>query len=126
MKVISEKINIDQFHAEVNFIISFLEENDVAIVKVAWGYSCDLNVDEMWDYEDIRVEHLKKFINNGIDSGIYSPNESDFFIEDLDSLFEFKMCHESDVHFKSEDKNLHFKVKSHWADKGIKFYDSVL
>jgi len=43
---------------------------------------------------------------------------SDVFVEDLADKFQFLLCHESDLHFKSEDQRLIRAVTAEWQEKG--------
>jgi len=119
MKIISRSINNDQLSQQINIITNYLQPEGIVNVSAYWGWDCNLDTELLWKPEIIPVSKFQDFINSGISQEIYSMNQSDVFLEDVDQNFRFKFCHESDIHLETTDKKLFEFMKENWKEHGL-------
>lgn len=122
IEISSGTLNRECFFSEINHLVNFLKSFEIEGVKVAWGWGCKMDLDSLWAYSEIHVVDLPSFILKGVDEGIFTPNECDFFIASLEGRFEFKFCHESDIHFVTSDPKMAELVEDSWRKRNMLGY----
>ena len=120
----TEPIAPERIAALVPEIVQLLRGWGIDNVTVTYGYECKLPEDELWQPKKMRVEEVEAFINKSVAVGIFRFGECDLHIEDLDRTLEFRLCHESDVHFESVNAALVAQVAAHWHREGLTLYTS--
>ena len=85
------------------------------IVVVTYGWACKLPMDQLWQPHEIQTQSLASLIRRSVNDGIFHLGGSDLHIEDRAGTFEFKLCHESDIHFKSVDQSQVAQVIEEWT-----------
>ena len=93
-------------------------------IKVTHGFGCNLPIDRLWQAIEIATPQLAFFIERSLREGTFRYGRCDLHIEDLQETLEFKLCHESDVHFASTDPNLVEQVITLWRRDGIALFAS--
>ena len=121
----TEPLNISQLATSVTDITALLQSRDLDSVEVTYGWACKLPEDQLWRPKEIKTQQLQFFIERSVDTGVYQFGRCDLHIEDKQKTFEFRLCHESDVHFESIDQTLVAKVESLWLQKGLTLYIST-
>jgi len=86
---------------------------------VSYGWGCRLEIDDLWQGRPVPTTGLRAFIRESIERGVFPLGDGDLFIEAPSKLFRFQICHESDLHFRSEEPLLVDDVRSRWASAGI-------
>jgi len=118
MKIESSPLTGVQIAEEVPAIAEILSANGIEDVIVSNGWGAGLTVDELWKPFHVKTRELATFLNSSIGNGVFRPGNSDLFIEDEAKSFEFLLCHESDIHLKTENPKLIEQTAEHWAEKG--------
>jgi len=90
-----------------------------------YGWACKLDIDELWKDIPIAIDGLGQFIQQSIERGGYNPARSDLFIQTEDGVVQFLLCHESDIHLKTESSELLQEVKPHWVSQGYRGYEKL-
>ena len=93
-------------------------------VVVLYGWACNLDVPDLWQEMPTPTSALRAFIRESMERGVYDLGESDMYIQDPDEIFQFLLCHESDIHFRSTDQALLNIVKAAWQDAGLEPFES--
>ena len=92
-------------------------------VNVSYGWACNLDVDSLWQDQRIPTSELGSFVERAILNGIFELGESDLHINGTARAFSFTLCHESDLHFKSDDQAIVARVIDAWSEAGIRHYE---
>jgi len=112
MQIVTSQLSDDQFLEIINFIHQFFDENKKKEAVVFYGWEC--NTEYLYEDIHIRSSEIKSFIAASREKSIYILGKSDLYIGDTNGEFEFRLCHESDVHFESKDAKLLDSVKKRW------------
>ena len=125
MILVTSTLTKSQLEKMIEYINDFFIIENQDEVNVIFGWDCE--IDENEQYKDIKIKSLKipNFIENSQAKGIFKLGKSDLFIATLDSKFEFQLCHEGDVHFKSTDEKLLKKVREDWEKKHKVYHSEI-
>lgn len=109
---------MDEIRAELPQMIMWLR---------AWGQT-DLDVmfgvgyrdhDKAWASSFLRLDELDEFPRRNEVEHLFGYGDTDLFISfGPEKKNYFLLCHESDIHFRSEQADLLRIVKHHWIGKG--------
>lgn len=91
-------------------------------VDVMYGFDCKLPTDQLWQVQEVETSGLDGHIERSIRDGIFLPGLSDIHIEDLETSFGFKLCHESDLHFESTQPWMVEQVVACWRAQGFALF----
>ena len=106
----------DQLDVICEFCSEFAPESTVAL----YGWGCRLETPELWREMPTPTSALRGFIRASVERGVYELGESDLFLQDEAKSFEFLLCHESDLHFKTEVEEWLQRVESRWQAAGLR------
>lgn len=87
-------------------------------VDVTYGFGCNVPMDKLWQHKEVETSALAKFIVRSAQDGAFRPGHSDIHSEDRQRSFEFRLCHESDMHFESVEPELVAQVITLWRGQG--------
>jgi hypothetical protein len=116
-------ISPEQIRAEVDHICEILHQHCITELILSYGWACHIDHDELWRNRPVATTDLPDFVDRAISAGIYIPGNSDLFISDSAQRFQFLLCHESDIHFKTESPRLFDSVRSEWLARGYTGYE---
>ena len=119
MVLVTRRLEPAEVHQQVDFIAEFLASRSVADIEVMYGWGCNLNTEELWQPETIPAGSLAESIRQSCERGVLPIAEGDVFIKVPPLGFEFRLCHESDVHFTSDHADLVATVRDHWSESGF-------
>jgi hypothetical protein len=88
-------------------------------VSVTFGYGTKLPMDQLWIPKEIDTSSIGAFVDGAVRKGIFEVGGSDLHIEDRQETLEFRLCHESDIHFESTDQGLVEQVITFWRGRGL-------
>jgi len=110
--IITAQLEEKQLQKVVNYIYQFFQKNDIKKVLTQYGWECDIDIDEQYKDIEINTSDINKFINKSQKDKIFILGKSDLYITDPKKSFEFQLCHESDVHFKTANKwnNMRYSI----------------
>lgn len=94
------------------------------VVQVTYGWAVNLPMDNLWKPMRIQTSELSRFLKASAKDGIFLPRESDVHIEDVAGTFQFRLCHEADVHFEADDWQLIPDVLASWRALNIGVWGS--
>jgi len=97
-------------------IVDFASARSVNTVEVMFGWGCNLGPDDLWVRIPVPLVSLTSLVEEKSRLGIFQFGESDLYVST--GQFEFKICHEGDLHFKSEDGRLIVEVANLWKEFG--------
>ncbi len=120
MELFSGEIPPDQYIGAIDRTVQFLGEIGAEEILVAYGWG-RVSPDELL-YEDIRMplSKLMSFIAESEDR--YRPGRDNLHLSDPDGRFQILLCHESDIHFVSDDPLLVERLKQKWDAEGRETY----
>ena len=81
-------------------------------------------MDQLWRPTEIGTLELDVFVRHSEQEGIFKFGRCDLHIEDQHKKLEFRLCHESDIHFESAERPLVDQVIALWQSKGFTLYVS--
>jgi hypothetical protein len=90
----------------------------VSDVLVAYGFRCNCPDDQLYKHVSMSLENLRLFIAEAESLGYYRTGKDNLHVEDDTGRTEFLLCHESDIHFISDDKSLVDRLNAMWLAAG--------
>jgi hypothetical protein len=123
-EVCTEPLSIDQLRESLSEMTEFLLSVGHNHVSVTYGWGCNLPADQLWLPAQIDTAQLESFVQQSVRNGVFVFGCSDLHIEDPQKTLEFRLCHESDIHFGSDDPRLLELVINLFKQKGRTLYSS--
>lgn len=122
MEIITKTFDNAQLEKMITEVVAFLGQNKIEQAIVFYGWDCETDN----QYADIKVpvRDLEDFISKSQKDGIFKLGTADLYISDVQKTLEFLLCHESDVHFKSDNEDLIEGMRQTWIKKGYAPYDA--
>jgi hypothetical protein len=117
-EIVTNPLTLQQLEKSVPEIVNLLLALG-AQVNVECGYACNLPIDELWQTMQMDLSHLQDFIERSRNNRIFELGASDLHVSDLERRWSFKLCHESDLHFVSSDRELLEYVAMTWNRRGF-------
>jgi len=117
-EIVTNPLSLDQLEKNIPEITNL----KVALgtpVNVEYGWGCNLPTDQLWQTTLIDFSDLQNFIESARKSGIFKLGASDPHVSDLDGRWSFTLCHESDLHFVSSDRQLIEQIAAMWNSSGF-------
>lgn len=99
--------------------VEFLRSASVAEVLVAYGFSCDCPDEQLYQDVPLPLDRLLSFMAEGERLDYYRIGRDNLHVKDGTGRTEFLLCHESDIHFISEDAELVERLKGLWLATGF-------
>jgi hypothetical protein len=100
-------------------VVEFLRAGGVRQLLVAYGFGCDCPDDQLYQDVPVPLDHLHPFIAEAEAADYYRVGKDNLHVKDPDGRAEFLFCHESDIHFISEDAELVERLKAAWLAEGF-------
>ncbi len=118
MELTTGILKVEQIKREIDTIVSLLGGRGVERVAVSYGFGCEIDTDKQ--YKDIYVptDRVDGFIEETVTKGIYDWGEYDLYIKSYSPDVEFLLCHESDIHAITDNKEIFEWIKSKWLSSG--------
>ena len=88
-------------------------------LDVIYGLGCELEIDELYKNSRIPTADLEEFVERSVAARVFELGRADLLISGVRSPFCFTLCHESDLHFESEDSTQVELVSQAWLKAGI-------
>jgi hypothetical protein len=123
-EVRTEPLSLDELRGSAPEMTESLRSTGHNSVDVTYGFGCNLPVDELWRPARIDSMQLATFIERSVEEGVFEFGAGDLHIEDPQGTLEFRLCHESDIHFGSDDPKLVELVINLWKQNGRVLYVS--
>jgi len=101
MDYVSATLTREEVIAYLTALPAVLSGLGLTDCTVMYGWDCDLDIDDLWQDQVIKVTDFSSFLTASIERGIFRPGSSDLFITSLDGAVSIRACHESDVHLSS-------------------------
>jgi prepilin-type processing-associated H-X9-DG protein len=108
----------DYIHATER-VVEFLRSAGVSEVLVAYGFGCDCLDDDLYQDVPMPLDRLLPFMAEGERLDYYRVSKDNLHVKDSTGRIEFLLCHESDIHFISEDAELVDRLKGMWLAAGF-------
>lgn len=117
MEISSGYLKQRNLEQELDYIIRFMAVHSTSATYM-YGWGCEISIDDQWTTYPVEVRDIKVKVKASIDKQIFKYGESDLYISDSEEKFYFLLCHEGDVHFRSDDEALVAAVNESWRHKG--------
>lgn len=135
----TEELAASQLESELLRVVEWLVRNSVHELYVIFGVGSVVPLDRLWTPIPVTVQNLTAFVREAIHAGSFAFGRTDLhiydattFVKTSDRTFRcdypaltFIFCHESDMHFRCEDRGLVEDVKRGWIARGYGGYESV-
>lgn len=139
MEIVTEELNASRLESELPRVIEWLDRNGVHQLYVKFGVGSVVPPERLWTPIPVTVEDLNAFVRQAISEGSFAFGKTDLhiydaatFVKTSDRTFrteypalQFTFCHESDMHFRSENHALVEDVKREWLARGYGGYEST-
>lgn len=125
LEIRTEPLSPNKLVSSIPAMVSLLRSWGRDSLTATFGYGCKAPIEDLWQPKEIQTEQLPAFVQHSVDAGIFLPGRCDLHIEDKKKIFEFRLCHESDMHFESVDESLADVVKTLWLHEGMTLYTSA-
>jgi hypothetical protein len=123
MEVRTEPLEEGRLEGQLRLLYELCPQLDSLELDVSYGWACHLDIDRMWQDHRIPASELVTFIGQAISEGIVELGGSDLHINGVHAGFTFTLCHESDLHFRSDDPTLVARVTTAWREAGIRYFE---
>ena len=90
---------------------------------VSYGWGCDLDMDDLYQEVPLPLSHLREWIEQSTESGVFTLGESILHIYSQDREISVELGDEGDIHVTTENKELTQEVAFGWAARGITYYE---
>ena len=118
-KIVTRPLTVEELLVRIPEIQRLLLDWGYDRVNVTFGWETKLPMNQLWIPTEIDTSSLGAFIDNAVQKGIFEFGRSDLHIEDRQEELEFRLCHESDIHFESIDKGLIERLITRWRGCGL-------
>lgn len=118
MELTSGLLSRDDYLCAIDGVVKFLAGAGVRDVLVAYGFGCDCPDEQLYQDVPIPLDKLPSFIAHAEGLDFYRVGKDNLHIKDSKGHLEFLFCHESDIHFISEDADLIAQLKAVWLAEG--------
>jgi hypothetical protein len=99
-------------------VANFLNAVGVRQLLIAFGFGCDCPDEQLYQDVPLALDHLQSFIAEAEAANFYRVGKDNLHVKDLAGRAEFLFCHESDIHFISENTELVERLKAEWLGEG--------
>lgn len=82
-----------------------------------YAHYCNLEPEELYQEKEIKTDDLLDFLSRSMAEGIYHLSEDDFHVQNRALGVDFLLCHESDIHLETENREVAAYTKARWAVK---------
>ncbi|MDY3560314.1 hypothetical protein R5W23_001546 [Gemmata sp. JC673] len=100
-------------------VVEFIRSLGAAEVLVAYGFGCDCPDEQLYQNVPMSLGGLLPFMSEGERLDYYRIGKDNLHVKDGIGRTEFLFCHESDIHFISEDAELVGRLKDLWLAAGF-------
>jgi hypothetical protein len=120
MELASGILSRDEYLRAAGSVVEFLRAAGIQDIVVAYGWGCDCPEERLYQDVPMRVDGLLAFIAESESAGFYRAGEGNLHIKTSTGQAEFLFCHESDIHFITEDAGLLERLKAVWLSNGYR------
>ena len=111
MEVRCRPLSLEELEVEVGHIYQYLVAEKIDKLEIAYGWTCNLDIDELYTPRTIYTTDLLTFVADSRGNGVFKLGDSDMHINSLDGGVRFDLCHESDIHFEgSKERQNNFSL----------------
>jgi hypothetical protein len=119
MELTSGRLSRDDYLQAIAGVIEFMAAEGVREVLVAYGFGCDCPDEQLYRDQPMPLGRLEAFIAEAEGFDSYRAGKDNLHVKDGTGRIEFLFCHESDIHFISEDRELVERLKAKWLAAGF-------
>jgi hypothetical protein len=123
MEIVTEELEPSALASEFLYVLRWLDRHSVVELGVSFGVGCALSPERLWKPLPVQTCDLPEFVQQAIATGTFTFGKADLHLDAWDVAFTF--CHESDLHFRSEDPTLIEDVRREWTERGYSGYQSA-
>jgi hypothetical protein len=120
MEIASGLLSRDDYLRAIAQAVEFLRSNGIPEVLVAYGWSCECPEDRLYQDIAMPLDRLQSFITESEAVNYYQVGQNDLHVSDAGARCRFLFCHESDIHFITEDESLFQNLAAIWVANGYK------
>jgi hypothetical protein len=124
MEIVTEELEPSQLEAEMPFILQWLQRCGVQELNVSFGVGCALPPERLWKPLPVQTRDLPEVVRGAIAAGAFAFGRADLYLHGQD--FAFIFCHESDLHFRSDDASSVEDVRREWTARGYGGWESTI
>ena len=118
MELASGMLSRHEYLSAIAAIVEFLRTAGVREVLVSYGFGCDCPHEQLYEPIAMPIDHLPHFVAESEAADFYRVGKDNLHVSAPGGGPEFLFCHESDIHFISEDAELVGRLKEEWSTLG--------
>ena len=119
MELTSGILSRSDYLRAVEATVEFLRSAGVTEVLVAYGFGCDCPDEQLYQDVPMPLDALLTFMAEGEARDYYRMGRDNLHVKDNTGRVKFLFCHESDIHFISEDRVVVERLKAAWLAEGF-------
>src|SRR5262249_24318621 len=119
MELTSGILSRDEYLHAVKQVAEFLRTAGVREVLVAYGFGSDCPDEPLYQDVPMALDRLHPFLAKAETADYYRLAKDNLHVNDGTGRIEFLFCHESDIHFISQDRGLIERLKELWLAEGF-------
>ncbi len=118
MELTSGILSRDDYLRAIVDIVEFLRAAGFRDVLVSYGFGCDCPDEELYVPVAMPIDHLPNFVAESEAVDFYRVGKDNLYVEAPGGGPGILFCHESDIHFVSEDAELVGRLRAEWSALG--------
>lgn len=120
MEIVTKELSAAQILGEIPAIVRAFRRMGLGELTVVFGWASGCEVDRWWQPHFVTLAGLESFVRQHVEEGVFLPGESDLHICDRANTVEFLLCHESDIHLRTENAAIAETIEQAWDRKGYR------
>ena len=118
MDITSGLLSRDEYLRAITSAVELPALAGVRDVLVSYGFGCDCPDEQLYEEIPMPVDRLPEFVAESEAADYYRVGRDNLHLTTPGGGTEFLFCHESDVHFISDDAELVGRLKAEWSSWG--------
>ena len=110
----------EEYLRAVGQVVEFLQAAGIRDVVVAYGFGRDCPDEQLYQDVPMMLDRLLPFIAESETADFYRVGKDNLHVKASAGQAEFLFCHESDIHFVTEDAGLLERLMDAWLGEGYR------
>ena len=119
MEIACEKLERSRLATEIGEVVKAIQQRTTGDLSVMYGFACTNDEKNQWTWIRVSVAGLSEFLADSSRKGIYEQGCADLYISVPSLAVDITLCHESDIHIKSEVNELLDFFRFRWLCQGM-------
>jgi hypothetical protein len=114
-----EFLDVPRFQQEAEFVFSTFEERPDDVLELQWGFGTNPDSFEPFN---VYARDIRKLISDAAEQGVYEWGWADAYIKLVGDDLEIQLCHETDIHIRTNSEAWIQLFTDRWLKLGITWW----